>query len=75
MQSFRFKQITTLACNFICSGLTDVTKEKCIELIEQFEPSLELKEIPAFGIDGFTKYLMSPECNIFDPVHSQVSHQ
>ncbi|XP_039267113.2 inactive phospholipase C-like protein 1 isoform X1 [Styela clava] len=53
-------------------GLTDVTKEVCLDLIERYEPSLELKAIPAFGIDGFTKYLMSRECNIFDPAHAKV---
>jgi len=53
-------------------GHRDTTNEKCIEIINKFEPSNEAKEIPALGIDGFTKYLMSEECVLTDPKHKKV---
>jgi len=53
-------------------GHRDITDKKCIEIIEKFEPSSEAREIPALGIDGFTKYLMSEECALTDPKHKQV---
>ena len=54
-------------------GLSDVTKDDCLELINKYEPSEVLRSIPALGIDGFTKYLISDQCAIFNPIHSTVS--
>ncbi|XP_070532655.1 inactive phospholipase C-like protein 2 isoform X2 [Ptychodera flava] len=53
-------------------GMTGVTKEKCLEIINRYEPSDEGKVKGQLGIDGFTKYLMSAECDIFDPTHMTV---
>nr|CAB3264930.1 inactive phospholipase C-like protein 1 [Phallusia mammillata] len=53
-------------------GISGVTYETCVELIESYEPSESLKGVPALGIDGFTKYLMSDECGLLDPTHLQV---
>ncbi|XP_077986792.1 inactive phospholipase C-like protein 2 [Glandiceps talaboti] len=53
-------------------GMTGVTKEKCLETINKYEPSDEGKIKGHLGIDGFTRYLMSEECDIFDPSHQTV---
>ncbi|XP_077861645.1 inactive phospholipase C-like protein 2 [Saccoglossus kowalevskii] len=53
-------------------GMTGVTKDKCLELINRFEPSEEGKVKGHLGIDGFTQYLMSIECDIFDHSHRTV---
>ncbi|XP_066300455.1 inactive phospholipase C-like protein 1 [Branchiostoma lanceolatum] len=55
-------------------GTSNVTKEKCLEIISTFEPSEEGRERGQIGIDGFTKYLLSSECDIFDEEHSKI-HQ
>ncbi|KAL4224626.1 Inactive phospholipase C-like protein 2 [Mactra antiquata] len=53
-------------------GMQRVTKEKCLEVINKFEPSKEGKRKGRLGIDGFTYYLLSVECDIFDPEHDTV---
>ncbi|XP_076818482.1 inactive phospholipase C-like protein 1 isoform X1 [Clavelina lepadiformis] len=53
-------------------GVCDVTNDDCVRIIEEFEPSEVTKAIPALGIDGFTKYLMSDNCSVFDPKHLKV---
>ncbi|XP_067423257.1 1-phosphatidylinositol 4,5-bisphosphate phosphodiesterase eta-2 isoform X2 [Emydura macquarii macquarii] len=52
--------------------MTNVTKEYCLEIINQFEPCLENKQQGALGIDGFTNYTRSPSGDIFNPEHYQV---
>ncbi|XP_060068281.1 inactive phospholipase C-like protein 2 [Ylistrum balloti] len=47
-------------------GMQRVTKEKCLEIINKFEPSKDGKLKGHLGIDGFTDYLLSRECDIFD---------
>lgn len=54
------------------SGYSDITEEVCLEIIQTFEPSEDLRSIPALGIDGFTKYLMSQRCNLFNPKYNEV---
>ena len=58
---------------FLCLGMQNVTPEYCAKLIESHEPSERIRQIPALGIDGFTKFLTSEQCDIFDPVHLKVS--
>ncbi|XP_060582672.1 inactive phospholipase C-like protein 2 [Ruditapes philippinarum] len=53
-------------------GMQRVTKEKCLEVINKFEPTKEGKRKGRLGIDGFTDYLLSDECDIFDPDHNTV---
>ncbi|XP_036603159.1 1-phosphatidylinositol 4,5-bisphosphate phosphodiesterase eta-2 [Trichosurus vulpecula] len=53
--------------------MTDVTKEYCLNIIDQFEPCLENKSKEVLGIDGFTNYTRSPEGDIFNPKHYQVN--
>ncbi|CAH1787304.1 unnamed protein product, partial [Owenia fusiformis] len=54
-------------------GMTRVTKEKCLEIIQKYEPSTEGKQNGYLGIDAFTSYLLSNECDIFDPIHRSVT--
>ncbi|XP_074790198.1 1-phosphatidylinositol 4,5-bisphosphate phosphodiesterase eta-2 isoform X5 [Natator depressus] len=53
--------------------MTNVTKEYCLQIINQFEPCLENKKQRALGIDGFTNYTRSPSGDIFNPEHYQVN--
>ncbi|PVD33909.1 hypothetical protein C0Q70_05171 [Pomacea canaliculata] len=53
-------------------GMQRVTKEKCLDIISQFEPSKEGRKRCQLGIDGFTAYLLSEECDLFDPEHLTV---
>ncbi|XP_055957983.1 inactive phospholipase C-like protein 2 isoform X2 [Patella vulgata] len=53
-------------------GMQRVTKERCMEIISRFEPTKEGREKGHLGIDGFTAYLLSEECDIFDEEHKEV---
>ncbi|XP_064634492.1 inactive phospholipase C-like protein 2 isoform X2 [Lineus longissimus] len=55
-------------------GMAKVTKDKCLEIINTFEPSKEGRTKGVIGIDGFTAYLLSEECDIFDVEHQAVCH-
>ena len=52
--------------------MTGVTSESCETLIEQYEPAPEAKNNGFMTVDGFTNFLMSHDCLIFDPTHSVV---
>nr|XP_056721298.1 1-phosphatidylinositol 4,5-bisphosphate phosphodiesterase eta-2 isoform X3 [Euleptes europaea] len=53
--------------------MNNVTREHCLEIINQFEPCPESKHQGALGIDGFTNYMRSPAGDIFNPEHNQVN--
>ncbi|XP_066997278.1 inactive phospholipase C-like protein 2 isoform X2 [Anabrus simplex] len=53
-------------------GMTDLTQEKCLDVIKRFEPTPEARENGQLLIDGFTKYLLSEECDILDPAQREV---
>ncbi|KAK2155784.1 hypothetical protein LSH36_231g00005 [Paralvinella palmiformis] len=53
-------------------GMTRVTKDKCLDLIEKYEPSSHGRQFGQLGIDGFTAFLLSSECDIFEPEHQEV---
>uniref|UniRef100_A0A8C8RCY5 Phosphoinositide phospholipase C n=1 Tax=Pelusios castaneus TaxID=367368 RepID=A0A8C8RCY5_9SAUR len=53
-------------------GMEGVTEETCQEIIVKYEPSKEGQEKGYLAIDGFTRYLLSSDCSIFDPQHHQV---
>ncbi|CAF0929758.1 unnamed protein product [Rotaria sordida] len=56
-------------------GMSKVTNEKCLEIIQKFEPSTEAKLLGRLGIDGFTNYLLSSECDIFNPNNRSICHE
>nr|CAD7462892.1 unnamed protein product [Timema tahoe] len=53
-------------------GMSNLTREKCLDIINRFEPTSEARMNGQLLIDGFTKYLLSEECDIFDPIHREV---
>ncbi|XP_028674029.2 inactive phospholipase C-like protein 2 [Erpetoichthys calabaricus] len=53
-------------------GMAQVSEETSLELIHKYEPSREGREKGCLSLDGFTNYLMSSECQIFDPEHTKV---
>ncbi|XP_048373387.1 inactive phospholipase C-like protein 2 isoform X2 [Sphaerodactylus townsendi] len=53
-------------------GMEGVTEEMCMEIISKYEPSKEGREKGYLAIDGFTRYLLSADCSIFDPQHRRV---
>ncbi|CAJ0929674.1 unnamed protein product [Ranitomeya imitator] len=54
-------------------GMTQVTEDMCLDIIQEYELTQEGCLKGFLTIDGFTKYLLSQECDIFDPVHKKVS--
>ncbi|CAJ0600322.1 unnamed protein product [Cylicocyclus nassatus] len=53
-------------------GMVGVTTEFCENVVEQYEPAPEAKENNFMTIDGFTSFLLSKDCSIFDPSHTRV---
>ncbi|XP_016111338.1 inactive phospholipase C-like protein 1 isoform X1 [Sinocyclocheilus grahami] len=53
-------------------GLPLATTEGCLELLRRFEPSTAGRERGLLGLDGFTRYLQSAECQLLDPEHQNV---
>uniref|UniRef100_A0A3P8ZJS0 Phosphoinositide phospholipase C n=1 Tax=Esox lucius TaxID=8010 RepID=A0A3P8ZJS0_ESOLU len=53
-------------------GLSLATADGCLELIRRFEPPGPGKERGLLGLDGFARYLQSPECQLFDMEHQGV---
>ncbi|KAG8573019.1 hypothetical protein GDO81_012250 [Engystomops pustulosus] len=52
-------------------GVAQVTEEISLDIIKNYEPS-KGQEKGCLSLDGFTNYLMSPDCCIFDPEHKKV---
>lgn len=53
-------------------GLSLATTKGCWELLRRCEPSVQGREMGLLGLDGFTRYLQSPECQLLDPEHLAV---
>ncbi|XP_068440697.1 1-phosphatidylinositol 4,5-bisphosphate phosphodiesterase eta-1 isoform X1 [Clinocottus analis] len=53
--------------------MANVTPEYVAEIIEKFEMSDENKQSGVLGIDGFTSFMRSPTCDIFNPLHHEVN--
>uniref|UniRef100_A0A8C0G1V6 Phosphoinositide phospholipase C n=1 Tax=Chelonoidis abingdonii TaxID=106734 RepID=A0A8C0G1V6_CHEAB len=54
--------------------MNNVTTEYCLDIIRKFEVSEENKKQNVLGIEGFTSFMRSSACDIFNPLHSEV-HQ
>uniref|UniRef100_A0A6J0SML8 Phosphoinositide phospholipase C n=1 Tax=Pogona vitticeps TaxID=103695 RepID=A0A6J0SML8_9SAUR len=54
--------------------MSNVTTEYCLDIITKFEVSEENKNRNVLGIEGFTNFMRSPTCDVFNPLHSEV-HQ
>uniref|UniRef100_A0AAY4DNX6 Phosphoinositide phospholipase C n=1 Tax=Denticeps clupeoides TaxID=299321 RepID=A0AAY4DNX6_9TELE len=53
--------------------MTNVTVECCLDIIDKFEVSEENKQQGILGIEGFTNFMRSPTCDIFNPSHHEVN--
>ncbi|XP_066500705.1 inactive phospholipase C-like protein 2 [Hoplias malabaricus] len=53
-------------------GMAQVSEDISLEVIKQYEPSKEGQLKGWLSLDGFTSYLMSNDCHIFDPEHKRV---
>ncbi|XP_029593178.1 inactive phospholipase C-like protein 2 [Salmo trutta] len=53
-------------------GMAQVSEDTSLEVIQRYEPSKEGQLKGWLSLDGFTNYLMSPECHIFDPEQKSV---
>ncbi|RXN09920.1 1-phosphatidylinositol 4,5-bisphosphate phosphodiesterase eta-1-like protein [Labeo rohita] len=53
--------------------MSNVTPEYCMDIINKFEVSEENKQNGVLGIEGFTNYMRSPVCDVFNPQHNEVN--
>uniref|UniRef100_A0A8C3AEG5 Phosphoinositide phospholipase C n=1 Tax=Cyclopterus lumpus TaxID=8103 RepID=A0A8C3AEG5_CYCLU len=53
-------------------GMAQVSEDTSLEVIHKYEPSKEGRLKGWLSLDGFTNYLLSPECHIFDPEQKTV---
>ncbi|XP_045928772.1 1-phosphatidylinositol 4,5-bisphosphate phosphodiesterase eta-1 [Micropterus dolomieu] len=53
--------------------MSNVTPEYVAEIIDKFEVSDENKQRGIMGIEGFTSFMRSPTCDIFNPLHHEVN--
>ncbi|XP_037123569.1 1-phosphatidylinositol 4,5-bisphosphate phosphodiesterase eta-1 isoform X2 [Syngnathus acus] len=53
--------------------MVNVTPEYVAEIIDKFEISDENKQNSVMGIEGFTSFMRSPTCDIFNPLHNEVN--
>ncbi|KFQ40456.1 1-phosphatidylinositol 4,5-bisphosphate phosphodiesterase eta-1, partial [Mesitornis unicolor] len=54
--------------------MNNVTPEYCLDIIQKFEVSEDNKKQNVLGIEGFTNFMRSPVCDVFNPLHCEV-HQ
>ncbi|XP_051013202.1 1-phosphatidylinositol 4,5-bisphosphate phosphodiesterase eta-1 isoform X1 [Acomys russatus] len=52
--------------------MSTVTVDYCLDIIKKFEVSEENKAKNALGIEGFTNFMRSPACDVFNPLHHEV---
>ncbi|KAI1902480.1 hypothetical protein AGOR_G00045200 [Albula goreensis] len=53
-------------------GVAQVSEADSLQVILRYEPSREGRLAGCLSLDGFTAYLTSPECHVFDPEHRHV---
>ncbi|XP_017288820.1 inactive phospholipase C-like protein 2 [Kryptolebias marmoratus] len=53
-------------------GMAQVSEDTSLDVIQKYEPSKEGQLKSWLSLDGFSNYLMSPECHIFDPEQKSV---
>ncbi|XP_021013766.1 1-phosphatidylinositol 4,5-bisphosphate phosphodiesterase eta-1 isoform X4 [Mus caroli] len=52
--------------------MSNVTLDYCLDIIMKFEVSEENKVKNVLGIEGFTNFMRSPACDVFNPLHHEV---
>ncbi|XP_064159624.1 1-phosphatidylinositol 4,5-bisphosphate phosphodiesterase eta-1 isoform X3 [Anguilla rostrata] len=53
--------------------MANVTTEYCLDVIDKFEVSDENKQNCVMGIEGFTNFMRSPACDVFNPLHHEIN--
>ncbi|OCT61993.1 inactive phospholipase C-like protein 2 [Xenopus laevis] len=53
-------------------GMEEVNENTALEIINKYETTKEGREKGYLTIDGFTRYLLSSDCHVFDPHHKNV---
>ncbi|XP_070761630.1 1-phosphatidylinositol 4,5-bisphosphate phosphodiesterase eta-1 [Enoplosus armatus] len=53
--------------------MANVTPEYVADIIDKFEVSDENKQRDVMGIEGFTSFMRSPTCDVFNPLHHEVN--
>ncbi|XP_064205262.1 inactive phospholipase C-like protein 2 [Anguilla rostrata] len=53
-------------------GVAQVREEDGLRVVHRYEPTPEARRNGWLTLDGFTAYLTSPECHIYDPEQSRV---
>ncbi|KAJ8280484.1 hypothetical protein GJAV_G00055130 [Gymnothorax javanicus] len=53
--------------------MASVTTEYCLDVIDKFELSDENKQKCVMGIEGFTNFMRSPACDVFNPLHHEIN--
>uniref|UniRef100_A0A7N8YP94 Phosphoinositide phospholipase C n=1 Tax=Mastacembelus armatus TaxID=205130 RepID=A0A7N8YP94_9TELE len=53
--------------------IANVTPEYVTEIIDKFEVCDENKQGGVMGIEGFTNFMRSPACDIFNPLHHEIN--
>ncbi|KAJ0003603.1 hypothetical protein NQD34_008701 [Periophthalmus magnuspinnatus] len=61
-------------CRFLEAeqGMAHVTEDTALKLIQAHEPSAQGRQQAFLSLDGFSSYLTSPECHLFDRDHKLV---
>uniref|UniRef100_A0A6I8P3C4 Phosphoinositide phospholipase C n=2 Tax=Ornithorhynchus anatinus TaxID=9258 RepID=A0A6I8P3C4_ORNAN len=54
-------------------GVAGASEDLCRDIVRRYEPSEEGRRLGFLAIDGFTRYLLSPECDLFDPEQRKVT--
>lgn len=53
-------------------GLSGISTEFCVNIIDQCEPSPEARDLNVMTVDGFSNYLLSQANSVFDSTHLNV---
>ncbi|XP_069753009.1 1-phosphatidylinositol 4,5-bisphosphate phosphodiesterase eta-1 [Narcine bancroftii] len=53
--------------------MDNVTLDYCMDIIRNFEVSQANKQQSVLGVEGFTNFMRSPACDIFNPLHKEVN--
>ncbi|XP_039613271.1 1-phosphatidylinositol 4,5-bisphosphate phosphodiesterase eta-1 isoform X2 [Polypterus senegalus] len=53
--------------------MVSVTPEYCLDIINKFEVCEENKAMKVLSVEGFTNFMRSPDCDVFNPLHYEIN--
>uniref|UniRef100_A0A8C4XA36 Phosphoinositide phospholipase C n=1 Tax=Erpetoichthys calabaricus TaxID=27687 RepID=A0A8C4XA36_ERPCA len=53
--------------------MVSVTPEYCLDIIDKFEVCEENKAMKVLSVEGFTNFMRSPDCDVFNPLHYEIN--